>query len=126
MSKDFYLEGLHHVLLAIPAGGEEDCRFFYGQVLGMTELAKPTELATRGGCWFKGGNVELHLGVEKEFRPAMKAHPAILVDDISALETHLTKHGVPVTWDGNFPGYHRFYVEDPFNNRIEILQLKED
>jgi len=120
----FNLERLHHVLLSIPAGGEEQCRNFWGQILGMTELEKPTELATRGGCWFRGGGIEIHLGVEKDFSPARKAHPAIVVTDLTAFADHLRVNEVPIAWDDNFPGFNRFYAHDPFGNRLEFLQPK--
>ncbi|GGV52743.1 glyoxalase [Streptomyces longisporoflavus] len=93
-------------------------------MLGMTEVPKPPELASRGGCWFVAGAgaVELHLGVEAEFRPARKAHPGLRVDDISAYAEQLTSRGVPVTWDHALPGRRRFYAEDPVGNRLEFLE----
>jgi len=120
----FDFERLHHVLLAISVGGEEKCRSFWGGVLGMAELEKPTTLAARGGCWFRGGGLEIHLGVEQDFSPARKAHPAILVTDLTAFANHLQACDVPVAWDDNFPGFHRFYTNDPFGNRLEFLQPK--
>ena len=120
----FGFERLHHVLLAIPVGGEEQCRSFWQGVLGMTELDKPPALAARGGCWFRSGGMEVHLGVEQDFVPARKAHPAILVTDLTAFAGHLQARGVPVTWDDNFPGFRRFYADDPFGNRLEFLQSK--
>lgn len=120
----FDFERLHHVLLAIPADGEEECRRFWGGILGMTELDKPPALAARGGCWFRGGGLEVHLGVEQDFAPARKAHPAILVTGLTAFAGHLQARGVPVAWDDNFPGFHRFYADDPFGNRLEFLQSK--
>ena len=116
--------GLHHVQLAIPRGGEDRCRAFWGDVLGFTELQKPPVLAARGGCWFRGGGLEVHLGVEEEFRPAAKAHPGILVRDIDAVAARLTESRVTVTWDDDFPGMRRFYTADPFGNRLEILEPK--
>jgi catechol 2,3-dioxygenase-like lactoylglutathione lyase family enzyme len=118
----FALARLHHVQLAIPAGGEEECRAFWGGVLGMDELEKPPVLAARGGCWFRGGGLEVHLGVEQDFAPARKAHPGILVDDLRGLAGTLTAAGVEVTWDGEFPGHDRFYAADPFGNRLEFLE----
>lgn len=120
----FEIDRLHHVLLAIPAGGEQQCRHFWGEVLGLIEIEKPSELAARGGCWFRGRGLEIHLGVEREFSPARKAHPAILVTNLAAFADHLQDHGIPVTWDDNFPGFHRFYADDPFSNRIEFLQTR--
>jgi catechol 2,3-dioxygenase-like lactoylglutathione lyase family enzyme len=118
----FTLLPLHHVQLAIPPGGEERCREFWGGVLGMRELAKPPVLAARGGCWFRGGGLEVHLGVEDPFTPARKAHPGLLVDGLPALARRLAEAGTPVTWDGEFPGHDRFYATDPFGNRLEFLQ----
>jgi catechol 2,3-dioxygenase-like lactoylglutathione lyase family enzyme len=114
--------GLHHVQLAIPAGGEERCRWFWGDALGMVEAEKPPALAARGGCWFRGGGLEVHLGVETDFIPARKAHPGIEVSGLDALAERLTAAGVEVSWDGEFPGYRRFYAHDPFGNRLEFLE----
>ena len=116
------LRGLHHVQLAVPPGSEGECRRFWGTILGCEEIAKPPALAGRGGCWFRLGTMELHLGVEAEFRPSAKAHPGILVDDIRALARRLEDHGVAVEWDDGFPGFERFYCHDPFGNRLEFLQ----
>lgn len=113
--------GLHHVQLAIPAGGEDACRAFWRDVLGLEELQKPPALAARGGCWFRGGPLEVHLGVEDPFVPAAKAHPGILVADIEAVADCLATIGVKVTWDDEFPGMKRFYTPDPFGNRLEFL-----
>jgi ADP-ribose pyrophosphatase YjhB (NUDIX family)/catechol 2,3-dioxygenase-like lactoylglutathione lyase family enzyme len=118
----FRLRPIHHVQLAIPAGGEDACRAFWGGVLGMTELAKPAALAARGGCWFRGGDLEVHLGVEAAFVPARKAHPGLLVSGLTEIATRLEAAGFPVTWDDDFPGHDRFYAADPFGNRLEFLQ----
>ena len=118
----FEIGVLHHVQLAIPPGGEDLCRAFWGGLLGMDEVEKPPVLATRGGCWFRGGGLEVHLGVEQEFVPARKAHPGILVHDLAALADTLTAAGVEVTWDPEFPGHDRFYAADPFGNRLEFLE----
>ncbi len=109
---------LHHVQLAMPAGEEDRARGFYVGVLGMTEIDKPPVLAARGGAWFRAGGVELHLGVEADFRPARKAHPGILVTDLDALAARLDTPDR----DGGFPGHRRFYAADPFGNRLEFLQ----
>jgi len=119
---DFALGPIHHVQLAIPRGQEDQCRAFWGDVLGMRELEKPPVLAARGGCWFSGGPLEVHLGVEEPFTPARKAHPGLLVDGIQALARRLEDAGHPVTWDDDFPGHDRFYAADPFGNRLEFLQ----
>lgn len=114
--------GLHHVQLAIPPGGEDTARGFYGGVLRMAELAKPPVLASRGGCWFAGGGWEVHLGVEEDFVPARKAHPGVLVDDLDALAGRLEAAGRRVRWDPHFPGHRRFYTADDHDNRLEFLQ----
>jgi catechol 2,3-dioxygenase-like lactoylglutathione lyase family enzyme len=113
---------LHHVQLALPPGGEDVCRTFYCGVLGMTEVEKPPALAARGGLWVRADRLELHLGVEEDFRPQRKAHPGILVGDLDAVAARLTDHGRPVRWDDDFPGMRRFYTEDDHGNRLEFLQ----
>jgi catechol 2,3-dioxygenase-like lactoylglutathione lyase family enzyme len=117
---DFGL-GLHHVQLAIPPGSEDDCRRFYIDVLGMREVQKPPVLAARGGLWVRGDRLEIHLGIEEDFRPARKAHPGILVDDLDGLAERLTRNGVAVDWDDNFPRYQRFYAFDTIGNRLEFM-----
>jgi catechol 2,3-dioxygenase-like lactoylglutathione lyase family enzyme len=114
--------GLHHVQLALPPGGEGACRVFYVGVLGLTEVAKPPVLAARGGLWVRADGLELHLGVEDDFRPQRKAHPGIVVSDLDTLADRLEHHGSPVAWDDAFPGMRRFYTEDCFGNRLEFLQ----
>ncbi|WP_329616346.1 glyoxalase [Streptomyces brevispora] len=121
---DYAFGGLHHVQLAIPPGAEDLCRQFWGEVLGMTELEKPPVLAARGGCWFRGGGLEVHLGVEKDFAPALKAHPGILVRSLGGLAKRLEAGGHEVTWDDNFPGHDRFYAFDKLGNRLEFLEPK--
>lgn len=116
------IAGLHHVQLATPPGREDALREFCVGLLGMVEVAKPPALAARGGVWFRGGAAELHFGVEADFRPAVKAHPALVVDDLDALIDRLTAAGRPVRRDGDFPGYRRCYVDDPNGNRIELLE----
>lgn len=120
------LARLHHVQLAIPQGGEDAARPFYADALGLTEVDKPPVLAARGGCWFRGDGIEIHLGIEADFRPARKAHPAVLVDGLDALADRLGRHGVDVRWDDEFPGHRRFYADDPFGNRIEFLEPLAD
>lgn len=114
--------GLDHVQLAMPRGGEERARAFYVGVLGLKEVPKPADLAARGGCWFEGGGVSLHLGVEEPFAPARKAHPALLVRDLAALHSRLADNGVEFTRGSPLDGYVRGDVADPFGNRIELMQ----
>ena len=113
---------IDHVQLAMPPGGEDRARAFYTGLLGLPEVAKPPVLAARGGCWFESGAVKLHLGAEGEFRPARKAHPALLVDDLAALADVLERAGVAVRPDTEIPGVARCHVDDPFGNRIELIQ----
>jgi biotin carboxylase len=120
----YELAGLHHVQLAIPPGGEDLARRYYGEILGMTELEKPPVLAARGGCWFRSGGLVVHLGAEKEFRAAAKAHPGILVQGLDALAKRLEASGSDVEWDDNFPGHRRFYSHDLHGNRLELLEPK--
>jgi catechol 2,3-dioxygenase-like lactoylglutathione lyase family enzyme len=113
---------VHHVQLAMPSGQEHAARDFYVGVLEMVEIDKPPALAQRGGAWFRAGGVELHLGVEDDFRPARKAHPGLLTPDLDEVARRLTRAGHAVEGDANFPGYRRCYVSDPFGNRLEFLQ----
>lgn len=141
--------GVHHVQLACPPGGEVAARGFFGDVLGLAELVKPAALAARGGCWFRGPGahgLELHIGVEADFRPAGKAHPGIVWGDAATLRVlagRLEDAGIAVEWDGELEGVpmsahggahaatlaggmHRFYVKDPFGNRLEFLAPVEE
>jgi catechol 2,3-dioxygenase-like lactoylglutathione lyase family enzyme len=115
---------LDHILLAMPAGRESDARDFYQGILGIPEAIKPAGLAARGGCWFEDGELKVHLGVEKNFVPARKAHPAFIVDDLAGLEFKLKTAGYPLAYDEPLEGYDRFFVNDPFGNRIELMQVK--
>ncbi len=114
--------GLDHVQLAMPKGREADARAFYTGVLGLAEMPKPSDLAARGGCWFAQGAVQIHLGVEEPFRPAKKAHPALLVDDLAAMMARLRDAGVAFTTGSPLEGYVRGDIHDPFGNRIELMQ----
>jgi catechol 2,3-dioxygenase-like lactoylglutathione lyase family enzyme len=113
--------GLDHVQLAIPAGGEDKARAFFGGLLGMVEVPKPAN-QSRTGCWFVGGAAALHIGVDPDFRPAKKAHPALLVDDLAAVRARLAAAGCITRDDKPVDGYERFFTEDPFGNRIELMQ----
>src|SRR5579863_2971083 len=112
---------IDHVQLAMPAGEEARARAFYVLALGMVEVAKPAELAKRGGCWFGSGSVHLHLGVEDDFRPARKAHPALRCRDYDSLISRLRQAGVEVREDAAIPGVRRCHISDPFGNRIELI-----
>lgn len=111
-----------HVQLAMPAGEEERARSFYQGVLGIKEMPKPPHLAVRGGVWFEEGALKIHLGVEKEFRPAKKAHPALLVEGLGELVERCKAAGYEVVSDEPLEGYQRVYVSDPFGNRIELME----
>ena len=114
--------GIEHVQLAMPAGGEDAARGFYSGLLGLPERAKPERQAARGGCWFEGPGVKVHLGVDADFRAAKKAHPALLVDDLAALMIALAAAGVETVPDEPADGRARCFVSDPFGNRIELMQ----
>ncbi len=114
---------IDHVQVAMPDGGEGEARSFYRDVVGMTEVEKPEPLRSRGGCWFVRDSCHVHLGIDPEFRPARKAHPAFLSDELEALAERLGGAGYPVKWSSEVPGTDRFYTEDPFGNRIEFLRM---
>jgi catechol 2,3-dioxygenase-like lactoylglutathione lyase family enzyme len=116
------IERIEHVQLAMPPGAEEQAVGFYDGLLGITEVPKPPHLAVRGGCWFEQGALKVHLGVEQDFRPARKAHPALLVSDLGALVGRLRAAGVEIVDDEPLEGYDRVYVSDPFGNRIELME----
>lgn len=111
-----------HVQLAMPPGAEAEAGVFYEGLLGLTRQEKPPVLAARGGCWFSNGDVTLHLGVEEPFVPARKAHPALLVDGLDGLVSTLMTAGHGVRFDDDLPGVRRCYVDDPFGNRIELIE----
>ena len=113
---------IDHVQLAMPAGMEADAEAFYQGVLGIPRVPKPPHLEARGGCWFEDGSLKVHLGVDADFRPARKAHPAFLVDDLPALVDVLRGAGVSINDGEPLEGYDRVYVDDPFGNRIELLE----
>jgi len=114
--------GIEHVQLAMPRGEEDRARNFYSGILGIPEVPKPAELAKRGGVWFESEYLKIHLGVEAEFRPARKAHPALLVEDLRALLVLLRERGISVVEDDALEGFFRVYVSDPFGNRIELME----
>ena len=112
---------LDHVQVAMPAGREEAARAFYGAALGLREIPKPAPLAARGGVWYAVGDLQIHLGVAEDFSPATKAHPAFRVPDAAAVAERLRKAGFAARWDSALPGCTRFFTDDPFGNRIEII-----
>ena len=114
--------GIDHVQVAAPAGCEAEARAFYGGLLGLEELEKPELLRQRGGCWFRAGAAELHVGVEEPFSPARKAHPGFVVDSLAELVARLRAEGIAATPDETIPGVERAYVADPFGNRLELRQ----
>ena len=114
---------IDHVQLAMPHGEEEKARAFYGGLLELPEVPKPPQLAQRGGAWFERGDLKIdNMGVDAEFRPARKAHPALLVQDLATLSMRLRAAGVEVVDDDAMPGYERVYVTDPFGNRLELME----
>ena len=125
---------VHHVQVSCPPGGEDEARRFYADGLGLTEVAKPPALAGRGGCWFRAYDdrgavsVEIHVGVEDPFVPARKAHPALVVDDVDALDRLAARlraadHLVDETERETFAGHLRFHTADPHGNRVEVLAV---
>jgi catechol 2,3-dioxygenase-like lactoylglutathione lyase family enzyme len=116
------LRGLHHVQLAMPPEEEDAAVRFYAAVLGLQQIEKPSELAPRGGVWFRSGDLEVHLGVEEGFQPAVKAHPAFLVSGLEKLRARLEEAGYKVMDTVQLAGYHRVYVRDPFGNRLELIE----
>lgn len=116
------VRSIDHVQLAMPPGGEDAARGFYADLLGLPERAKPTHLAARGGCWFETTTVKVHLGVDAEFHPARKAHPAFLVERLDELVARLRDAQVELVDDEPLAGYVRVYAYDPFGNRLELLE----
>jgi len=117
--------GIDHVQVAAPPACEAEARAFYGQLLGLEELAKPEALAARGGCWFRAGAQELHVGVEEPFAPARKAHPSFVVTDLDEVAGRLAAAGIDVAYDDQIPGTRRFETADPFGNRLEFRSAPE-
>lgn len=113
---------LDHVQLAMPMGAEAEAVAFYEGLLGIRHVPKPPHLARRGGCWFEDGDLKVHLGVDTPFHPATKAHPAFIVDDVRGLAQRIAAAGHRISDDEPLDGYDRVYVDDPFGNRIELMQ----
>ncbi|HEY3731846.1 MAG TPA: VOC family protein [Steroidobacteraceae bacterium] len=120
------VQRLDHVQLAMPPGGEVRAREFYHGLLGIPEIPKPPEMAKRGGCWFEREALKVHLGVEPDFRPARKAHPGFIVSELAALVMRLRSAGCTLLEDHAMPGRYRVFVDDPFGNRIELLEPLTD
>ncbi len=121
------VRGLDHVQLAAPPGCEEQARRFFGGVLGLEEAEKPVALRARGGVWFSlGSGQQLHVGVEQEFAPARKAHPALRVSpgELDAVAQRLAQAGAEVSWGAEIPGLRRFYTRDPWGNRLELIEAR--
>ncbi len=118
----FTFKKIDHILLAAPKGSEEAARQFFVKILGFEEVEKPEPLKRRGGVWFASGNIQIHIGIEEPFIPANKAHPAFEVENIESLKQHLIIEGIAVQEDENLPGAKRFFIFDPFGNRIEFLE----
>lgn len=118
----FKFKAIDHVQLAAPKGSEDSARKFFGGILGFEEIEKPPVLKKRGGAWFKYGSCQIHIGIEEPFVPAQKAHPAFELENIEGLKEHLAAAGVEYIEDDNLPGANRIYVQDPFGNRIELLE----
>jgi catechol 2,3-dioxygenase-like lactoylglutathione lyase family enzyme len=116
--------GIDHVQVAAPAGCETDARRFFGDLLGLPEVEKPPALRGRGGVWFSLGPQQLHIGVQEPFAPAVKAHPAFSVrrGQLESLAARLADGGARVTWDDSLPGVRRFFTDDPWGNRFELLE----
>jgi catechol 2,3-dioxygenase-like lactoylglutathione lyase family enzyme len=114
--------GIHHVQLAIPAGREPEARAFYAGLLGLDELPRPADMVGRSGAWFGNAHVTIHVGVDPDFHPARKAHPALLVHDLAGLLARLRAAGTPLSTDVAIAGSHRGFVNDPFGNRIELME----
>jgi|SRR5215471_8361468 len=115
---------IDHVQLAIPEGGEDRLRSFYRDVLGMKEIPKPEPLTGRGGCWFASGEAQVHLGIEENFHPAKKAHPALVVAGLDEMLTRCEAAGLPTKPDAEIDGRRSVHVLAPFGNRLELIEGK--
>ena len=115
---------LDHIQIAAPPGCEEAAKEFYGAILGLREIEKPEALQSRGGCWFECGSQQLHVGVEQDFRPAKKAHPAFVAADLDELRRELLARGCKVVEDASIPEARRFFTDDPWGNRLEIVEQR--
>lgn len=118
----FKFLGIDHIQLAAPADCEKEARQFFGDILNLKEIPKPSNLAKRGGVWFELGNQQLHIGVQKEFSAAKKAHPAFEIENIENLKSQLQKKGIDVIEDNELENANRFFTSDPFGNRLEFIE----
>jgi catechol 2,3-dioxygenase-like lactoylglutathione lyase family enzyme len=116
---------IDHVQLAMPPGGDADARRFYGEVLGFVEVPKPEPMRARGGMWFQAGPVQIHIGVEPDMKPSLKAHPALVVVDLAAWQARLVAAGFRVKDADDLPGTRRCHTWDPFGNRIELIDAAD-
>ncbi len=117
--------GIDHVQVAAPPGCENEARSFYGLLLGMDELPKPAAIRSRGGCWFRAGAQELHVGVEDPFTPSRQAHPGLMVSDLDAIRSRLAAAGLDYEDDARIEGVDRLFVHDPFGNRLELRRADQ-
>ncbi|MGE7934616.1 VOC family protein [Viridibacillus arvi] len=118
----FVFISIAHIQLAAPKGSEDEAKRFFGDILGFREIEKPELLRKRGGVWFEFANYQIHIGIEEPFTPAKKAHPAFEIVNIEGLKSHLSKNDIKFIIDEDLPGANRIYINDPFGNRIEVLE----
>lgn len=118
-----FLTGIDHIQIAAPPGSEDAARRFYGELLGMEEIPKPDNLKARGGCWFRCGLHEVHIGIQQDFMPAKKAHPGFTVDALEQLQSRISEAGYLINEEQPIDGRSRFFTHDPFENRIEFLSF---
>ena len=119
-----FITGIDHIQIAAPSGSEKAARRFYGELLGMEEIPKPNSLKARGGCWFRAGLHEVHIGIQQDFMPAEKAHPGFTVNALEQLKLRLQELGYAIIEDEPINGRCRFFTHDPFGNRIEFLAFE--
>ncbi|MBO0589316.1 VOC family protein [Sporosarcina sp. E16_8] len=119
-----FITGIDHIQIAAPPGSEDGARKFYGELLGMEEIPKPENLAARGGCWFLCGSQEVHIGIQKDFMPAKKAHPGFTVNALNQLKSRLEEADYEISEEPPIEGRSRFFTHDPFGNRIEFLAFE--
>jgi len=120
-----FIKKIDHIQLAAPIGSENEARLFFQGVLSLQEIVKPVELQKNGGVWFSNDQIHIHVGIEEKFVPAKKAHPAFEVADIESFASHIRQKGISIQMDDKLPGAKRFYVNDPFGNRLEFLEWIE-